>query len=321
MTYQVAKKYLGLGLILVALFVVARDLSSFYWATAITEAVAVVALYSVAFRGADRPRPALRQFSPPLFRELVAFGIPMMVGYELSGIVLAVGDRYVIAGILGDEPLGLYSAAYNVCQYVQLVLIASVGQAIMPLCMQMWDQRGRDETAAFLARSLRTYALLGAPVIAGFAAIGPELLRTLASEKYATATGILPWVIAGMVVDGTAPMLGAGLFIHRRTWTIMGVVTSCAALNIGLNLVLVPRVGIVGAALSTLASYAATSLLLAAAGRHLLPVAVPWATLLRAAAASLAMYLAVTAIYPDTGSSRSACRSPSARPSTGRSCC
>jgi O-antigen/teichoic acid export membrane protein len=299
--YQVVKKWVGLGLIVFALLVVARDLRAFYGATALTEAVAVVALFAIAFRGPGRERPRLRDFSPPLFKEMVAFGIPMMVGYELSGIILSVGDRYVVAGLLGEEPLGLYSAAYNVCQYVQLVLVASVGQAIMPLCMQMFDQKGRDATAVFLNRSLRTYALLGAAVIAGFAAVGPELLRALASEKYAAAAGILPWVIAGMVVDGTGAMLGAGLFIHRRTWSIMAVVTSCAALNIGLNLLLIPRVGVVGAAISTLVSYSATSIALGAAGRHLLPVQVPWGTLARTGVAASLMYLAVVAIYPGHG--------------------
>jgi O-antigen/teichoic acid export membrane protein len=136
-------------------------------------------------------------------------------------------------------------------------------------------------------------------VIAGLAAVGSELLPALASEKYASASAILPWVIAGMVVDGTNPMLGAGLFIHRKTTAIMAITLSCALLNLGLNLILVPRIGIQGAAVATLVSYAATSLLLAAAGRRLLPIALPLLTLLRAGLASLAMYGAV--VYVQVG--------------------
>ena len=295
--YQVSKKYLGLTLILVAVFFVARDLTAFYVATALTETVAVVALGVVLFRRGGLPRPRLDGFSPPLFKEMLAYGVPMMFGYELSGIVLAVGDRYVIEALAGAEPLGLYAAAYNMCEYVQLVLIASIGQAIMPIYMQMRDQKGRDATAAFIDQSLRSYVLFGAPVIAGVAAVGPELLPALASSKYAGAAVVLPWVIAGMVVDGTNAMVGAGLFLERRTGRIMAIVMSGAALNIGLNLVLVPRIGITGAAIATLVSYTATSVLLAAAGRAFLPVTVPWATLARAGAASLAMYLVVGGVY------------------------
>jgi O-antigen/teichoic acid export membrane protein len=298
MKYQVAKRYLTLGFTFVAVLLIARSLFAFYWASGIAELGAVAALgYALFGRGA-RSRPKPSDFSRPLYRELLGFGIPMMIGYELSGIILAVGDRYVINGMMGEAPLGLYGAAYNLCQYVQGILIASVGQAIMPMYMQLWDTKGADETAAFVSKSLRSYAVLAAPVIAGLAAVGPELLPTLASDKYASAGGILPWVIAGMVFDGTTSMVGAGLFIHRKTKWIMAIVLSCAILNLAINFVLVPRIGIMGAAIATLVSYVASTLLMAVVGRSLLRVAMPWLTMLRAGVASAVMYGAVVWIHP-----------------------
>ncbi|HVU53012.1 MAG TPA: oligosaccharide flippase family protein [Polyangia bacterium] len=298
MKYNVAKKYLGLGLILVAVLWLSSTLASFYTATLVSEATAVAALAVVLYRTGSRPLPALAQFSRPLYRELLSFGIPMMIGYELSSIVLAVGDRYVIAGLIGKTPLGLYGAAYNLCQYVQAVVITSVGQAVMPIYIKMWDEKGPAETSAFITRSLRTYALMAAPVVAGVAAVGPELLPALASEKYASAAPVLSWVIAGMAVDGANSMMGAGLFIHRKTRVIMAIVLSCAVLNIGLNLALVPRVGIVGSAIATLVSYSVAAFSLATAGRRLLRVAIPWTTVLRAGLGAGFMYVVVTHVLP-----------------------
>jgi O-antigen/teichoic acid export membrane protein len=298
MKYQVVKKYLTLAFIVVAILLISRTLRGFYTASVLSEGLAVAALTFTLFGSRERPHPEIKQFSRPLYLELLAFGLPMMIGYEMSGIALAVGDRYVIQGTIGEGPLGLYAAAYNLCQYVQAVFIASIGQAIMPIYMQMWDQKGRDETSDFISRSLRRYLLFGAPVIAGLAAVGPELLPSLASDKYAPAGAVLPWVIAGMVLDGAQAMLGAGLFIHRRTRTIMVIVLSCALLNIGLNLVLVPRIGVVGAAIATLVAYAASSLTMAIAGRNLLPVHLPWASMARAGLASAVMYLAVIFVLP-----------------------
>jgi O-antigen/teichoic acid export membrane protein len=297
MIYQVLKKYLGLGLILFAVLAIARSLTAFYTATAMTEGLAIGVLALVMFRRGSPPRPSPTQFSRPLYVELLKFGVPMLIGYELSSIVLSVGARYVIEGTIGETELGLYAAAYNLCQYVQSVVISSVNQAIMPLYMQMWDQKGRDETVNFISRSLRTYALLGAPVIAGLAAVGPELLPALASDKYVGAAAILPWVIAGMVVDGTSSMLGAGLFIHRKTRIIMGIVVSGALLNLLLNIVLVPRIGILGSAIATLVSYAVNALSLAVAARHLLRVQIPWGTILRAGSAAVLMWLALRNLY------------------------
>ena len=298
MAYQVGKRYVGLALILAAVFLVARSLVAFYVATALGETIAVLALGLVLLRRGGIPRPTPGQFSLPLYKEMLRYGIPMLVGNELAGIVLAVGDRYVIRGLIGDEPLGLYSAAYNLCEYVQLVLLSSVGQAIMPLYLETWDQRGREATVALIDDSLRSYVLLGAPVIAGVAAVGPDLLPALASSKYASAASVLPWVIAGMVVAETNTFVGAGLFIQRRTRRVMAIILSCAALNIALNFVLIPRVGIVGSAVATLVAYAATSVLFAWASRSLLPVTWPWRTVARAGAVSLAMWAAVSGLWP-----------------------
>jgi O-antigen/teichoic acid export membrane protein len=296
MKYTVGKKYLTLGFIIFALFVISRTLTAFYFASVLSEALALTVLLYVLFRDPSQPRPQTASFSRPLYLELLAFGIPMMIGYEMSGIVLAVGDRYVIDALIGEAPLGIYAAAYNLCQYVQAIAILSVGQAIMPIYMQMWAERGRDATAAFISQSLSRYMIFGMPVIAGLAAVGPQLLPALASEKYASAAQVLPWVIAGMVIDGTNAMVGAGLFIHRKTRVIMAIILSCAIFNIVLNLILVPRMGILGSAVATLASYAFAALALATAGRRLLPVALPFGTMLRAGAAAAIMYLAVVRI-------------------------
>ena len=47
--------------------------------------------------------------------------------------MLSVGDRYVVQALLGEESLGIYAAAYNLCQYVwKPFAIASVGRAVIP---------------------------------------------------------------------------------------------------------------------------------------------------------------------------------------------
>jgi O-antigen/teichoic acid export membrane protein len=293
MKYQVLKKYAGIAIILGTLFFVSRSLQGFYSASVVSEGLAVLLLAQVLFRSGRRPAPTPAQFSKPMYLELLKFGVPMMIGYEISGIVLSVGDRYVIDGVIGPEQLGLYSAAYNLCSYVQAAFIASVAQAVIPIYMRLWDQKGKEETSAFIDQSLRSYTILAAPLVAGLAVVGPELLTSLASNKYASASSVLAWVIAGMVVDNTNGIVGAGLFIHRKTRVIMVIVIGTALLNIGLNLVMVPRIGILGSAIATLISYAANSMTMALAGRRLLRVKIPWLTILRAAGAALVMYFAL----------------------------
>jgi O-antigen/teichoic acid export membrane protein len=74
----------------------------------------------------------------------------------------------------------------------------------------------------------------------------------------------------------------------------MGLTTGSAVLNVGLNIILVPRFGIVGAAAATLTAYLAICIVSAILGNRFLRVRMPWATFLRAAVASLAMYYTLT---------------------------
>ena len=57
-----------------------------------------VCLAWVVVRAYPDRRPTRSQFSWPLYRELLAYGLPMTFGYELAGVILIVGDRYVIKG-------------------------------------------------------------------------------------------------------------------------------------------------------------------------------------------------------------------------------
>src|SRR5262249_59433715 len=89
-----------------------------------------------------------------------------------------------------------------------------------------------------------------------------------------------------------------GLFIHRRTTAIVSIIMSCAALNVGLNVVLIPLLGVVGSAVATLVSYGAVAVLMALIGHRLLPVLLPWGSMGRASVASVVMFAVVYFVYP-----------------------
>jgi O-antigen/teichoic acid export membrane protein len=287
--YSVARRYAGLAAVLLVLFFVARDLVGFYAATIATEAAAVVVLLALLTRGRGYP---LRAVSPELYAQMLVFGLPM-IAFELAGVLLSIGDRYVVQSVLGSTALGVYSAGYNFCEYVQMILLASVGQAITPMYVRYWEELGREPTRRFIRQVLHFYLMIAMPVIAGLTAVGEDALVWLASGKYRESAAVIPWVVAGMSIDGMAMILGAGLYIYKRTGTIAGLVAGCAVLNIVLNLELVPRLGITGAAVATLISYAALGASMLWTSRDLLAIPFPWASGLKFGAIAAAMYFPV----------------------------
>jgi O-antigen/teichoic acid export membrane protein len=290
--YSVLRKYFELAVVLVALFFVLPGLVGFYTGTIVAEILAVAALGWFVVR---KVAVSTRAFSPELSRAMLAFGIPLIAS-DLGGTLLNVGDRYVIQLMLGGEALGIYSAARNVCDYIQGILIASVGRAIVPMYVRMWEERGEAESRRFIERSLRIYIMIGAAVVAGLTAVGEEILNVLASEKYREGHRLIFFLIAGLVVEGGTSIFGAGLYVFKQTKVLMWSVVASVVANIVLNVTLMPVFGIRGAAIATLLSYSLLAMMLYRFSARRLPIAFPMRDLLKFTAIAWVMYEVVVRV-------------------------
>lgn len=275
--YNVIRRYLVLAGTLGAVFLVSPSLEGFFGGTVVAELIATGLMAWYLWKRHDM---AVDQVAPRLLRAMALFGIPM-VAYEFAGVILSLGDRYVVQSVLGSGPLGTYAAAYNMCEYIQSVLASAVGLAVTPMYTRLWEEQGREATQAFVERVLRFYALAAVAVVTAMWLVGGQLLVLLASAKYAPGAIVIPPVMAGMAFDGLIPILGAGLFLAKQTKKLMILVVCTASLNMLLNLLLVPRLGLLGSALSMMTSMA----LLAAGARTLgsrtLPIRIPLAAILK----------------------------------------
>ncbi|WP_297910788.1 lipopolysaccharide biosynthesis protein [Thiomonas sp.] len=294
--YTVSRKYVALLLVLATLFAVSRSLWGFFVATIVGEGVAVsVIIVHYARQGVF----VRSRFSRPLFAAMLGFGLPLLIS-EMSTQLLNVGGRYIINYQLGATALGSYSAAYNFCDYLQAVLTGAFAQAVVPMYLRMWESQGQQRTEEFLQQALRYYLLLAVPVVAGMAAVAPDMLRLLASDRYAVGAPLFVFIVGGMLVAGGSPIFSAGIYIRKLTRVVMYSVLAAATLNLGLTAVLLRSMGIEGAALATLASYVLFSACTAYFGRRAVRVRMPWRELLLAVALSLLMYAVVSRVRMDS---------------------
>ena len=291
--FTVVRKYIGLGLVLLVLFFVAKNLDGFFIGTMIAEALAVVFIVGYYAR---QHLFDIKRVSRPLFVAMLTFGMPLLAS-ELSYLLLSMGGRYIINYQLGPHALGSYSAAYNFSEYLQGVLTASFAQAVIPMYLRQWEQQGREKTVAFLQQALRYYMMLALPILAGMAAVGPGLLRLLASDKYEVSTSLFVFIVGGMLVAGGTPIFSAGIYINKLTKVVMYSVLAAAAVNVGLTLLLIPHYGIEGAAVATLASYLLYTAATAYYGRRAVQIRMPWWDLLKFSALAALMYWVVAQIH------------------------
>lgn len=290
--YSVLWRYVNLALVVSGLLLIEASLRMFFIATLVAELIVLAMMAASVLRGQSI---RLKNFSLPLYRAMLLFGLPML-GYELAGVIGNMGDRYVIKLMLGAEELGKYSAAYNLCEYVSAIIVASLASAILPMYLRIWSEKGREKTEDFIAASLRLYVFAAFPIAAGMAAVAGDFIAIMASQVYRDGAVIVPWVIIAMMVDGAIIMLAAGLYIEKRSRVLMLTLGGTAFINIALNVILVPTIGIKGAAIATLVSYLFYAWIAWRFSSRYLQIRIPWRQCLRYSAFSLAMYWLVISV-------------------------
>lgn len=290
--YAVAKKYVVLATALGVMFFLFPRLEGFYIGTFAAEVATTLIAAAYLWRA---HHASIRGFSTPLFKAMLIFGVPM-IAFEISGIVLNLGDRYVIQALLGSDALGQYSAAYNLCEYLQTMLMASLVQAISPIYLRMWEDEGAAATRVFVERALRFYVMAGAAVLAGVSAVGADALVLLASEKYRAGAVVIPYVVAGMLLSGAIPIFAAGIYIHKQNHLMIPCVLASAVLNIALNIWLVPIMGLKGAGVATLVSYVFVATCCWLLGLKRFSISLPWLEILKFGLIAFVMYWIVTQV-------------------------
>ncbi len=291
-TYRVFRRYATLILVIVTIFYISNSLLGLYIATIIVEFIAVIILGYILLKNR---KLLVKSFSPFLLKQMLIFGIPL-VGHELAWVLHNTGDRYLIQWMLGSEPLGAYAAAYNLSDYVRVIVIMSLYQALPPLYLKIWADEGEAATRKFIEKSLHFYILVALPIIAGLSVVGPTLLTILATDKFSSGAVIIPYVIAGMVINGSAVMFGAGLYIHKQTKILMVLMLISAVFNVLLNLILIPRYGIEGAAIATLISYTGFAISNKIVSSRKFHISIPWLTVSKFSFVSVLMYFMLTQI-------------------------
>ena len=266
-----------------------RSVGTYFRATMMVESAVMVGLSAPLIR---RGMLRLRDFDWSLFRKGFTFGVPLVV-LELAGITLDTGDRALVRYYLGDNALGYYSVAYGLSTYVNTLLITPLNLAIIPIYMRLWRTEGDEKTIEFLSFGLNALLVAAAGAFAIATVSAHDGVILFASEKYRGADSLIPAVLGGLLIYTTYPFLSTGLLIYNKTYLLAGVLLCAAAVNITMNCLLLPRIGLQGAALSTLASYIVCIALLAGASFRYLRLRVRFRALLgQIAAAGIAWGLA-----------------------------
>jgi O-antigen/teichoic acid export membrane protein len=242
-----------------------------------------------------RRRLSLR-FDSGLLRRLLRFGLPTMPA-EVSLYLLNFIDRIIIVRTVGLAEAGLYSLAVKFAQGVN-VLVRGFQLAWPPLAYSIRD----DEEARRAYATVVTLFVTGcAFVVTGMWLFARWIARTLAAPDFFQSWEAVGLISTAVTLYALYMVLVVILGRTGRTEFNLPATLAALAVNVVLNLLLVPSLEIVGAGIALVASYLVVLALMYGFSQRLFPVPYQWGRLGRVVLVAAVLVAAGELLMPAEG--------------------
>lgn len=186
----------------------------------------------------------------PLFgelRKMLHFSLPLMLA-TAAATLIAMGDRYLFS-ILGTlKELGLYNLGYKFSNILKMFVVDAFA---LGLPVIGWQMIRNNSTPKRFFSKLLTYLVFGLCGIAlAFSLFTREVIELLLTQDYVDAYRVVPFLMYRVVLLGMQKIFFFELQIPKKTHLITGILFVEATIDIGLNIFMIPRWGIMGAGCS-----------------------------------------------------------------------
>jgi O-antigen/teichoic acid export membrane protein len=228
-----------------------------------------------------------------LLRSVLLFGLPL-VPHNITRWVLNYVSRPILLNKAGAHEAGLFGLG---CQLGGLVLImvASADKALTP-----WFYRtaSKPDAPRVLARTATHFFIAISSVTLLICVFGREIIKILGTPQFADAHRVVPLIALGALFVATYYFPIKGLMLLKRTVVIPLLTATASAVTIGANLLLVPKLGMIGAAIGTVAGQLTLFTLTFAVSQRLYPIHYEYAKLAKVLIACVGLY-AASLFVPD----------------------
>lgn len=221
--------------------------TGFILATIISDIISVVLLTLIAqlHKYFD-----FKYLNKQLFFDMVKYSAPLIPTYILWGITSA-SDRWFVIALVGEDVNGIYSAGHKIPTLL-LFVTTIFYQAWQMSAIENKDDKGLSKFYGKVYGAYSSLLFIGA---AGLILIVKPLTHILVAEEYITAYHYTPILIIAMVFQCLCQFLSSIYSVRKKSVNSLLTSLVAAAVNLLLNLLLVPDFGATGAAIATAASY------------------------------------------------------------------
>lgn len=196
---------------------------------------------------------------PVTSRRFWAYTAPRAVA-GAAHLILQRMDILLVAGMLGFAEAALYTVATRFVTVAQLIS-GAIGTAVQPRLATSMSTEDYSTATALYQVTTGWIVAASWPVLLSVGWLAPQYLGVFGTE-YVSAEGItVVWLlVVGMLIATVSGVVDSVLVMAGRTGWQLYNVSAALVVNLGLNLWLIPSLGIIGAAIAWTASLAVNNL-------------------------------------------------------------
>jgi len=190
-------------------------------------------------------------------RDYVAFGMPTVPG-NLSSWVVSSIDRYVIGLMLSTAAVGYYSPGYTLGNMIGIFMnpVSFLLPAVLSKC---YDEQDMAEVKTIMNYSMKYFLGVAVPSAFGLSLLSRPILTVLSTPEIASQGYLItPFTSLSAIFFGAYAVTAQVIVLEKKTKITGAIWIVAAILSLSLNLILVPHVGIIGAAVTNLLVFAFT---------------------------------------------------------------
>ncbi|MBA7507591.1 hypothetical protein ES706_06311 [subsurface metagenome] len=232
-----------------------------------------------------------------VFRSYLTFGLPIVPSVIFEWVITS-SDRYMIGFFLGAASVGIYSASYNMGAMAAVALYI-ITFATAPTVVKSYDEGKIEDTKNYLSYSLKYFLLFAIPSVFGLSILARPLLNSLTTPEFVSpGIFIVPLVASSMIFEGVRAIYGRVVQLSKHTGIFTIASVAAGLTNIGLNIIFIPRFGVIGAAIATLISYIMVGFIMYYNSRKYIRFEVDKGFVVKSILASIVMTSAIWAFSP-----------------------
>ena len=207
-----------------------------------------------------------RRFDRELLHTMLQYSIPLIPA-QILWLITNSSDSFMTTHYLGSEANGILSASYKIPNLVATVYLM-FGQAWNMSAILENDSEDRDKfyTNVFNLNQCLLYILA-----AGCLMIVQPLTAVWLGESFQESVKYSPLLIYSSIFSCFTTFLGSIYLASKETKRSMITSLFSGIINVGLNIILIPRIGLYGPPISTVASYLAVFIIRGYDSRKLVP--------------------------------------------------